>query len=53
MLETDNIKLFHHMKKGITPPNEFGKLVKDILRLSKLKIVERCLSLSLGDREMK
>ncbi|XP_021756153.1 uncharacterized protein LOC110721323 [Chenopodium quinoa] len=31
VFETDNLKLFHHMKKGITPPTAFGNMVKYIL----------------------
>ncbi|XP_021750224.1 uncharacterized protein LOC110715912 [Chenopodium quinoa] len=41
MLETDNIKLFHHMKKGIIIPNDFGNVIRDILRL-----VSQCFSCS-------
>ncbi|XP_021724334.1 uncharacterized protein LOC110691707 [Chenopodium quinoa] len=34
ILETDNISLFHHLKKASTPPCYFGSLVKDILTLA-------------------
>ncbi|XP_021736574.1 uncharacterized protein LOC110703132 [Chenopodium quinoa] len=35
ILETDNLKLYHHMKKGLTPPCAFGNVVRDILLLSR------------------
>ncbi|XP_021748387.1 uncharacterized protein LOC110714206 [Chenopodium quinoa] len=35
ILETDNIRLFHHLKKASSPPCYFGRLVKDILTLSR------------------
>ncbi|XP_021725926.1 uncharacterized protein LOC110693110 [Chenopodium quinoa] len=34
VLETDNLKLFHHMKKGIIMLSAFGNVVSDILRLA-------------------
>ncbi|XP_021737038.1 uncharacterized protein LOC110703566 [Chenopodium quinoa] len=35
ILETDNIKLFHHLKKGSISPCSFGNLVRDILMLAR------------------
>ncbi|XP_021731507.1 uncharacterized protein LOC110698395 [Chenopodium quinoa] len=34
ILETDNIRLFHHLKKSFISPCYFGNLVKDILILA-------------------
>ncbi|XP_021747455.1 uncharacterized protein LOC110713305 [Chenopodium quinoa] len=35
ILEIDNLKLFYHMKKGITSPCAFGGVVRDILQLAR------------------